>query len=517
MKTNKALFLLIILLITIRTGFAQGIQQVEYPNLVKNGDFEDGPTGFKSDFINHPSNDVFVWGYYVITDNVAKYLAGGVFLNPVPNTGKYYAIDMNNSGKQRLWYDSVTVKPNTTYEFSCIAANCVIDWVAPGVMNFKVNGKKVCPSRTLSNGSSSWTPLGVHYKTGPAETRIEIAIVDEIWTLSGNDVALDNIVFREIPQEQYNSSCEIKFPPLAEKDKGVQKINDKVDKDQQAIVAKKIKDSVAAVVAIEEKKKADSIAVVAAIVEKKKAIEKKIKDSVAVVVAKQKEDSIAVAVVRQKADSVAAVVVAKQKADSAAAVAVVTKAKDPVVIKPKDPVIKIDPIKPKDPVVIKPKDPVVIKPKDPVVIKPKDPVVIKPKDPVVIKPKPPKEIKDMNDESIQVGVKLELSHIYFDQGKAHLQDASKTELDELVAFMKKFPHVRIRLEGHTTNDGNPQKCIILSEDRVKEVKKYLVAKGIADNRVEWIGYGGAKPLMNPDGTPGKKELNRRVEVEVIEK
>jgi hypothetical protein len=215
MKTKTGLLLLIILIIAIRAGFAQGVS--EYPNLVKNGDFENGPTGFKSDFINHPSNDVFTWGYYVITNNVAKYLEGKVFVNPVPNTGKYYAIDMNNSGKQRLWYDSITVKPNTTYSFSCIAANVCIDFSAPGVMNLKVNGKKVCPSRTLSNGTNAWMPLGIQYKTGPDETRIEISIVDEIWTLRGNDVALDNIVFKEIPLEEFTSDCEFKIQRHSEK------------------------------------------------------------------------------------------------------------------------------------------------------------------------------------------------------------------------------------------------------------------------------------------------------------
>jgi outer membrane protein OmpA-like peptidoglycan-associated protein len=115
-----------------------------------------------------------------------------------------------------------------------------------------------------------------------------------------------------------------------------------------------------------------------------------------------------------------------------------------------------------------------------------------------------------------VGQRFKLSHIYFDQGKYNLQDASKPELDDLIEFMTKFPHVRIRLEGHTTADGDPQKCIELSENRVKEVKKYLVEKGIAENRVEWVGYGGSKPLNSGD-TPALKLLNRRVEMVIIEK
>jgi hypothetical protein len=208
MKTKRGLFL-IILIITIRAGFGQEVQEkIEYPNLVKNGDFEDGNVGFKSDF-KYADKDMD-WGFYAITDNAAQYYGGGVFVNPVPNTGKYYFIDMNSSGKHRLWYDSITVKPNTTYSFSCIGANVCTDFPAPGVMNLKVNGKQLCPSKTLSNRSSEWRPLTIQYKTGE-ETRIEISIVDSIWTLMGNDVAIDNVVFREIPPEEFTSSCGVKF------------------------------------------------------------------------------------------------------------------------------------------------------------------------------------------------------------------------------------------------------------------------------------------------------------------
>jgi hypothetical protein len=205
MKTKRGLFL-IILIITIRTGFAQKVQEeIEYPNLVKNGDFESGATGFKSDFIYTDTS--FNPGYYTITENINRY--GPDFLNPVPNTGKYYAINVNNSGKQRLWYDSITVKPNTKYSFSCILANVNAEFQHPGVMNLKVNRKKLLPSKVLPNGTPAWSPYSILYKTGPDETRIEISIVDEEWTLMGNDVALDNIVFKETLSEELHSNYSI--------------------------------------------------------------------------------------------------------------------------------------------------------------------------------------------------------------------------------------------------------------------------------------------------------------------
>jgi hypothetical protein len=113
----------------------------------------------------------------------------------------------NQSGRQRLWYDSIYVKPNTEYEFSFILSNVVNEnsrnWFA---VFWKVNGEKKCLSWTSSNGSngsnggSTWDPVSGKYKTGPDETRIEIAItVDEI---SRGIFALDNIVFKEISPEK---------------------------------------------------------------------------------------------------------------------------------------------------------------------------------------------------------------------------------------------------------------------------------------------------------------------------
>jgi outer membrane protein OmpA-like peptidoglycan-associated protein len=117
---------------------------------------------------------------------------------------------------------------------------------------------------------------------------------------------------------------------------------------------------------------------------------------------------------------------------------------------------------------------------------------------------------------VRVGQKLELSHIYFERAKSHLLPTSTPELNDLVTFLKNNPTIRIRLEGHTDNQGNPEHNKVLSENRVKETKKYLVENGIADSRIEYIGYGGVKAL-NSNRVEALRKLNRRVEVVIIDK
>jgi hypothetical protein len=201
MKTKTGLFLILLIIKTI-TGFAQDQQKIEYSNLVKNGDFENGNTGFKSDFIFAQGNSWNV-GYYIVTDNLVSdnVFPGKAFSNPVPNTGKYYAVQVDANWNQRLWYDSVTVKPNTTYSFTCMLANISSGFANPGLMSLKVNGKTCCSTHTLPEGSSEWIPFSMVYTTKSDETRIEISIVDEIVTQTRNDVGLDNIVFKELPKD----------------------------------------------------------------------------------------------------------------------------------------------------------------------------------------------------------------------------------------------------------------------------------------------------------------------------
>ena len=48
-----------------------------------------------------------------------------------------------------------------------------------------------------------------------------------------------------------------------------------------------------------------------------------------------------------------------------------------------------------------------------------------------------------------------------------------------------------------------------SKNRANEVKFYLVAKGIAPNRVACVGYGSSRPISK-DTTESGMEMNRRV-------
>ena len=113
-----------------------------------------------------------------------------------------------------------------------------------------------------------------------------------------------------------------------------------------------------------------------------------------------------------------------------------------------------------------------------------------------------------------VGAKVDLPSIIFAQGKAALLGSSFLEINRLATAMQASPGTEVRLEGHTDNVGPADKNQLLSEERVAEVKRYLVNRGIDEKRVSTVGFGGTKPRYGNDREETRR-LNRRVELVIV--
>ncbi len=112
------------------------------------------------------------------------------------------------------------------------------------------------------------------------------------------------------------------------------------------------------------------------------------------------------------------------------------------------------------------------------------------------------------------GQTIILDHLIFAQGKSVIDPKSYPGLDEVVQMMKENSKIEIQLEGHTDNVGSPKANLELSQQRVDAVKKYIVSKGIAKNRVQTKAFGGSQPLGN-EMTPEARVKNRRVEMRIL--
>ena len=86
-----------------------------------------------------------------------------------------------------------------------------------------------------------------------------------------------------------------------------------------------------------------------------------------------------------------------------------------------------------------------------------------------------------------------IDNIFYDFDKATLRDSSKTALDQLVALLKENPHVTIELSAHCDYKGSAEYNKRLSQRRAEAVVAYLIAHGIAADRLTPVGYGKERP------------------------
>jgi len=115
---------------------------------------------------------------------------------------------------------------------------------------------------------------------------------------------------------------------------------------------------------------------------------------------------------------------------------------------------------------------------------------------------------------IEKGQQMTLQNVFFHQSTPQLIESSYPELDRLIVVLKTNPLVRIELDGHTDNQGDPALNLSLSEKRAIAVKDYLVSKGVHSSRITTRAYGGTKPVA-PNDTEENRKKNRRVEITVI--
>lgn len=109
-----------------------------------------------------------------------------------------------------------------------------------------------------------------------------------------------------------------------------------------------------------------------------------------------------------------------------------------------------------------------------------------------------------------------LKDVFFESGSDILTDKSFEELNRLSQFLEQNSSVRIEVSGHTDNIGEAGTNLYLSDKRAKAVKNYLVGKGIISSRLEAIGYGDTRPIASNDDEEDGRELNRRIEIQILE-
>ena len=114
---------------------------------------------------------------------------------------------------------------------------------------------------------------------------------------------------------------------------------------------------------------------------------------------------------------------------------------------------------------------------------------------------------------------IRLNNIYYDFNDDKILTDSEKDLQFLVDLMNKYPDMKIELSSHTDAQGKVDYNQKLSQRRADSAKRWMVAKGIADDRITPVGYGEQFILNRcTDGiecTDDEHRYNRRTEFKIL--
>lgn len=163
-------------------------------NLITNGDFSNGNTGFTSAY-NYAASNITEGQYFVGpspgTWNASLSNCG----DHTTGSGNMMLVNGSPTPDVKVWTQTVTVVPNTNYSFAT--------WIQalwppnPAQLRFSINNNDLGSLITASLPTCTWTQFYTTWNSGNA-TSATISIVNKNTLVIGNDFALDDISFTPI-------------------------------------------------------------------------------------------------------------------------------------------------------------------------------------------------------------------------------------------------------------------------------------------------------------------------------
>jgi len=106
---------------------------------------------------------------------------------------------------------------------------------------------------------------------------------------------------------------------------------------------------------------------------------------------------------------------------------------------------------------------------------------------------------------------LVLIGVTFDNNQATLRPDAIAILDRAAATLQQWGNIKVEVAGYTDNWSDEAHNLKLSQSRAEAVRDYLVAKGVAADRLSARGYGESRPVAD-NATELGRAMNRRVEL-----
>ncbi len=159
-------------------------------NLVVNGDFSQGNTGFSSDY--GYQKDLVPEAFYYVTDDAHNTHYGFRGSDHTSGKGNFMVVNGSYTANSSVWCQTIKVKPHVLYSFSTWL--CSVATGNPASLQFSINGVNMASPFTAPGNTFTWIQFFQWWDSGN-DTVARICIVNQNTIRSGNDFGLDDISF----------------------------------------------------------------------------------------------------------------------------------------------------------------------------------------------------------------------------------------------------------------------------------------------------------------------------------
>ncbi len=123
--------------------------------------------------------------------------------------------------------------------------------------------------------------------------------------------------------------------------------------------------------------------------------------------------------------------------------------------------------------------------------------------------------------SYEITIKFEPSDVVNLKGIQFLNDGSVNEMSAMELDMMKEvldvnPKMEVVIAAHSDNSESKEKSKEITQNQANAIKKYLVEKGIKEERIKAVGFGEEEPIA-PNVLPEGRTQNNRIEIRVTKK
>lgn len=162
-------------------------------NVITNGDFEQGNTGFTSAYDYLPGGQIGPAASYGITSN-PRHIHYGAYSYGDHTPGGTLMLAYNGATSPiTLWQQTVAVKPHSDYTFSFYGSSWYLSpW---GNLRLYINGTAIGDSGSFPSSPGTWTQYTYAPWNAGTTTTATLRLVNIEYASSGNDPAIDDLAF----------------------------------------------------------------------------------------------------------------------------------------------------------------------------------------------------------------------------------------------------------------------------------------------------------------------------------